>query len=262
MKAAHSSDRRMLWDTEHKGQGIILYGLDRLPPPGERLVLVEGESDAQTLWLHEIDAIGIPGSSNFQPERDDPHLLGRDVFVVFEQDEGGKTLLKCLSRSSCRANIRVAVLDGFKDVSALHVACPERFGTRLKLALEKAVPLDRLLQDLPELDFERKCAKPSYRMAIDVVETDTSRLPRLTMMTRRSGSGSVRRSNSSPLSATATADRGNSCCASRPRTASEIVGLCRGGSFLILVGNSQDISGTSVSILQSGPKLRLRCLIC
>lgn len=61
VKAAHSSDRRMLWDTEHKGQGIILYGLDRLPPPGERLVLVEGESDAQTLWLHEIDAIGNPG---------------------------------------------------------------------------------------------------------------------------------------------------------------------------------------------------------
>ena len=180
VKAAHSSDRRMLWDTEHKGQGIILYGLDRLPPPGERLVLVEGESDAQTLWLHEIDAIGIPGSSNFQPERDDPHLLGRDVFVVFEQDEGGKTLLKCLSRSSCRANIRVAVLDGFKDVSALHVACPERFGTRLKLALEKAVPLDRLLQDLPELDSRaevRKTELPNgYRRRrdghIEIAETD------------------------------------------------------------------------------------------
>ena len=32
------------------------------------MVLVEGESDCHTLWHHGVEALGIPGASNFKEE--------------------------------------------------------------------------------------------------------------------------------------------------------------------------------------------------
>lgn len=46
-----------------KGIKTFPYGLDKLKDYTEDyLVLVEGESDAQTLWFYGIQAIGIPRS--------------------------------------------------------------------------------------------------------------------------------------------------------------------------------------------------------
>ena len=180
LKAANGRDERMLWDQSGKGQGTVLYGVERLPPSGEQVILVEGESDTQTLWFHERSALGVPGATNFRPERDDPYLADRAVYVILEKDAGGEALLKSLSRSSHRKNIYVTTLDHFKDVSDMHVAGPERFSARLDSALAKAVPLDHLLLDRPELDQlapERKADLPrGYRRRsdghIEVAETD------------------------------------------------------------------------------------------
>jgi putative DNA primase/helicase len=48
-----------------KGQGeIVPYGLERLEEARKEgyLVLVEGESDCWTLWLHQFPALGLPGA--------------------------------------------------------------------------------------------------------------------------------------------------------------------------------------------------------
>jgi hypothetical protein len=144
-------DRRMLWDRQPEGHGTILYGLDRLPTKGT-LILTEGESDAHTLWLHDFAALGVPGATHFKSERDDCHLEGRDIVVLMESDEGGIALLRALSISQARDRIRVATLEGFKDASDMHMACPERFKNRIERAIGKAVPLERLLKNVPELD--------------------------------------------------------------------------------------------------------------
>jgi len=60
-----------------------------------------------------------------------------------ERDEGGNTLIKRLSASKHGAQIKIALLHPFKDVSDMHVACPERFRVRLQAAIARAVPFER-----------------------------------------------------------------------------------------------------------------------
>jgi putative DNA primase/helicase len=47
----------------------------------------------------------------------------------------------------------------FKDVSDMHVACPERFRARLDVAMAGAVPLEKVLEQIPELDERAKVAR-------------------------------------------------------------------------------------------------------
>lgn len=123
------------------GDKPTLYGLDRLDAAraAGRVVLVEGESDAQTCWLHGVPALGVPGASTWREERDAQHLNGiADVYVVVEPDQGGETLLARLGGSSINERLRLVRLDGFKDVSEMHCAEPERFRERLEAALTGA----------------------------------------------------------------------------------------------------------------------------
>jgi hypothetical protein len=81
---------------------LCLYGLTRLRLARELgyVVLVEGESCAQTLWLHNIPALGIPGANNWKDERDAAELEGIETaYVVIEPDRGGQTLLNLLADS-------------------------------------------------------------------------------------------------------------------------------------------------------------------
>src|SRR3989442_743910 len=70
-------DNRFRWKTDAK---LCLYGLWRLQMIRKAgyAVLVEGESDAHTLWFHGIPALGIPGASNWREDRDATHLDGID----------------------------------------------------------------------------------------------------------------------------------------------------------------------------------------
>jgi hypothetical protein len=82
---------------------LCLYGLTRLRKARDLgyVVLVEGESCAQTLWLHGIPALGIPGANNWKDDRDAPALEGiGTVYVVIEPDEGGRTVLNWLASSA------------------------------------------------------------------------------------------------------------------------------------------------------------------
>ena len=83
-KASFSVTKFMnqLW---RKGDKPLLYGLSRLQEARDagHVVLVEGESDAQTLWLHRFPALGVPGASNWREDRDAAHLDGIDeIYAV------------------------------------------------------------------------------------------------------------------------------------------------------------------------------------
>jgi hypothetical protein len=89
---------------------LCLYGLSRLRRARELgyVIVVEGESCAQTLWQHEIPALGIPGANNWRDERDAPELEGiAVVYVVIEPDRGGKTILDWLSTSALTTGKRI-----------------------------------------------------------------------------------------------------------------------------------------------------------
>jgi DNA primase len=124
-------------------------------------VLVEGESDAQTLWLHDFPALGLPGAGNWNEERDAP-LVARlaTIFVVVEPDRGGEAVLKWLRRSSIAVKARLVSLKAAKDPSALYVADPDEFHAALQRALDEAEPFQEIVARDAEAaaDAARKAA--------------------------------------------------------------------------------------------------------
>ena len=87
---------RWSWGSSGK---LILYGDWRLPE-ARRVgwaALVEGESDAQTLWYLKISAFGVPGATNFNA-RMVPKLQDLKLYIHQEPDQGGQTFLAKICR--------------------------------------------------------------------------------------------------------------------------------------------------------------------
>jgi len=135
-------DHRFAWK---RGSKLTLYGLDRLDAIREkgRVILMEGESDCHTAWHHGVYALGIPGADNWNEARDAGHLDGiAKIYVIIEPDRGGEALTKRIAKSAIRDRVWLASLGEQKDLSGLHLACPddETFKARLWEALKAAVP--------------------------------------------------------------------------------------------------------------------------
>jgi hypothetical protein len=123
------------------GDKPVPYGLGLLEEAHRAgyVVLVEGESDCHTLWFHEIPALGIPGVNSW---RDGwaSYLSGIEkVYAVIEPDHGGDTLREKLTDcGAIRGRLPLMDLGEHKDTSALHLADPEGFRERFRVALERA----------------------------------------------------------------------------------------------------------------------------
>jgi hypothetical protein len=136
---SEDGDDRFRWRT---GSKAMLYGLWRLEKirKARRVVLVEGESDTQTLWFHGIPALGIPGVETWK-DRWAEHLEGIEkIYVVIEPDEGGQTLKDKLLASSIRDRLHLVDLGAFEDASDLYLADPENFKDQFVAALKQATP--------------------------------------------------------------------------------------------------------------------------
>lgn len=83
---------RWSWGSSGK---LILYGDWRLPEIRKAgwAILVEGESDTQTLWWLKFPALGVPGAANFKPKMV-PKLQDLKLFIHVEPDKGGETFLQ------------------------------------------------------------------------------------------------------------------------------------------------------------------------
>ncbi len=130
-----------------KGVPLMAYGLDRLERGREAgyLVLVEGESDCWTCWLHDLPALGVPGANSFkvlEPE----HLEGiGKVYVIQEPDKGGVAFVPGiearLRELGWHGAAYVVRLDGAKDPNELHKLDPDGFPEAFQKAMAAAEPL-------------------------------------------------------------------------------------------------------------------------
>ena len=123
---------------------MTFYGLDRLKDAQAHgfIVVVEGESDAHTLWYHGYPAVGVPGASSFKSEWL-PHLDHiPTIYLVIEPDAGGDQMLGWIAKqpAAFTDRVRLVRLAEHKDPSALHVDDPDSFQSRFDAALERAEP--------------------------------------------------------------------------------------------------------------------------
>lgn len=114
--------RRFSWKSKSK---VYPYGLWRVHAcardRGDRkqLFLVEGESDAQSLWFYGIDALGIPGATNWKKDFKQ-YLEGYQVYIWQESDEGGQIFVDAVAKDLPDAFV-ITPPAGRKDVSECHL---------------------------------------------------------------------------------------------------------------------------------------------
>lgn len=138
LEKSSQGDNRFRW---RKGSRPILYGLWRMKRVRDAgyVVLVEGESDCHTLWRHGIEALGVPGASNWKPEWSEQLTGIEKVYAIVEPDEGGEALKGRLSASTAlRDRLRFVELGKADDVSALYLSDLDRFMDSLRAAFGRA----------------------------------------------------------------------------------------------------------------------------
>jgi hypothetical protein len=164
------------------GSKLHLYGLNRVAQARDagQVVLVEGESDVQTLWHHGIPALGIPGAGNWREDRDAQHLDGIEkIYIVIEPDQGGEAIKKWLSQSAIRHRALLVTLPA-KDSSALHLDSEAAFVKRWQVALLGAVPWSAIEEK--ESAEERSeawndCSELAQsRSILDLLDTELTKL--------------------------------------------------------------------------------------
>lgn len=159
------SGDRFRW---RKGSRPTLYGLDRLRDVRDAgwVLLVEGESDCWTAWLHGLPVLGVPGKAVWKPEWN-PLFTGLDVFLWQEPDAedfaervGGQLPgLRVVAAPDEYKDLNEAFLNG-ENLSALverlrtsAVSMAEVFEQRRQESLaelrEKAAPVLALGDPLP-----------------------------------------------------------------------------------------------------------------
>lgn len=127
-----------------KGAKLNLYGLWLLNKfSNDYIVIVEGESDAQTLWYHNIQAIGVPGASNFKEEYKEFFNKFNKIYIHSEEDTGAKgfvdSICNVLPVEKCFIINSTAL--GGKDPSELHTKGLFDFDKLLQTAIS-ATTLD------------------------------------------------------------------------------------------------------------------------
>ena len=158
-----SGDRRFRW---RPGSKVHLYGLWRLDLAREqgRVVLVEGESDAQTLWYHDLPALGMPGASTWKAEWA-KQLDGLTVYLWREPDQGGETFVAKVGESLPEVRV-ITAPEGCKDVSEAHVR-DEDVPALMARLMDEAQPYVRL-----EEQRRQQQAQEALEAALSLAEAD------------------------------------------------------------------------------------------
>ena len=119
------------------------------------VIMVEGESDTQTLWYLNFPALGVPGASCVKPEFLDK-IEGMRVYIHVEPDMGGQTFLRNMTNKlkdfgftgqvyqmSCKTH-------GEKDPSNLYIKYgAEEAKKKIQGLVKNAKPID--LEHLNEI---------------------------------------------------------------------------------------------------------------
>jgi hypothetical protein len=174
-----ATGNRFRWRT---GSKTCLYGLDRLADAYKAgyVVLVEGESDTQTLWHHGFVALGLPGAANWNETRDAPLMAEvATIYIVIEPDRGGDALSSRLRRSSIAPRVRLVRLLGAEDTSALYLVNPTAFRAEFQRALNEAESYQAIANREAETEAARaREAAGDLVLEPDILGRFTAELPR------------------------------------------------------------------------------------
>jgi len=164
-RIALDGNDRFRWRKDSKP---CLYGLNRLGDARE-IIIVEGESDAQTLWQHGFAALGLPGAGNWNEQRDAPLLAElTTIYIVIEPDRGGDAVMGWLRHSSIAPRVGLVRLQGAEDPSALYLANPDEFRGAFRRALDRAEPY----QAIADREAEAEAAQAREAAGGLVLEPD------------------------------------------------------------------------------------------
>ncbi len=140
-------DKRFIWPN---GSHVSPYGLWLLEVARKAgyVVIVEGESDVQTLVHAGIPALGIPGANMWRDEWAE-YLDGIErIYVVEEPDAAGQKLVQDLVASPLADRLSIISLAPHKDPSDLWLSDPNklRFRQRFNKMFKAAVPAAKLAE--------------------------------------------------------------------------------------------------------------------
>ena len=151
LRHGEGAPSRFSW---HKGHEPLPYGL-WLPLNrwAEGMVLCEGESDAQSMWMMGLPCLGIPGAASFKARWASWYVRERPIWLHVEPDQGGQTFLSRTLSALREGGIQAPVYrfscaqidPGCKDISDLYVklgAEAARLAIRRELARKQPAELD------------------------------------------------------------------------------------------------------------------------
>lgn len=152
-------NKEFRWSFGSSGK-LILYGEWRLPDIRKSgyAILVEGESDTQSLWYLKFAALGVPGASNFKAKMVQK-LDGLKLYIHKEPDKGGDTFLEKVCRTLHEEGFAGEVYTfscaqfECKDPSDLYLKYgEEEAATLIQQALSgaKRIELDKITDIIPE----------------------------------------------------------------------------------------------------------------
>jgi hypothetical protein len=167
-----------------KGEDLIPYGLDRLVAyEGKNiyLFLAEGESDTQTLWLHNFPALGIPGATTFQPSWASDYLQNFPwVYLCPHNDSGREAYMKKVTAGLAEGGfvgfiLVVRLPKGIKDINEIYLIDPDSFPSRFRKLVQEAEiwrPAERVeeKESIPARRGKSPKATPQIAMAPDLIE--------------------------------------------------------------------------------------------
>jgi hypothetical protein len=127
-----------------RGDHPTLYGLHRMENirSAGYVVLLEGESDAWTLWFNGFHALGIPGASMWK-EQYASLLGGLTIYIWHESDGGGDTLVKAVSLDLPEVRV-IEPPHWAKDCSELFLFDPDRFKDQFESLMKVARPASQI----------------------------------------------------------------------------------------------------------------------
>lgn len=133
------------WDGP-KGVAPVAYGLWKLDDTFEKgeLLLVEGETDTLTGWLHNIPTLGLPGADTAKLLTTEILTAIDRVDVLQEPDRGGETFIRGIAVQLERLGFTgraFALRLPVKDLNELHLTAGDRFADEVQKARAAAVPL-------------------------------------------------------------------------------------------------------------------------
>jgi hypothetical protein len=170
---------RFRWAEGTKAKGLV-YGLDRwkLAAAAGWALLLEGESCAQTAWLHGVPAFGIPGAGMFDNELSLPCLEGIEtLYVVQEPGKAGEGFVADLRSSRLGGRVRVISFGAeIEDVSDLHLSVDadrEAFLAKLEGAKAAAIALPPCAESA--VSAERPFNADRYRQLVTVPASEVLR---------------------------------------------------------------------------------------